>query len=363
MSTILNTIKQVVGSAIKVEVKNPVTRNGKTRYPVLVTDMSQSYTSGWFLTYNPVAQDNGTRLYDGAKSFSELHISRFSEIHNMVLTANHYFLQGYQVEKMANNLSRAIYEPTPAIRLTATAGPNSISVVLTITDESSPFHMMSIPFRVTNNNNTPYVVGTDNERWDRNTDTFKELNANFAPRKSRFHRVVQESNQPAVLRNAKVAIKNGAYAINQDGTFELDEKSRPEYIQVVNNEFKALAYIYEQAIMTKAFEMAIAQGLPNNNADSQNQEGNFNQQSPSAFVPSFNVSNAGAPHPNVYQAPAVPAPNPQQPPQFPQNPVNQFAPPAPSQNLTPQPPANNGASQGLPPGINADDLPFVFNNN
>src|SRR6185312_486921 len=99
------------------------------------------------------------------------------------------------------------------------------------------------------NSGNYYVIGTDNERWDRNTDTFKEFNANFAPRKGRFYRVYQNQNQPATLR-AKIAVNNGQYAINHDATFAVDTKAvAPEYIQVITNEYKALAYIYEQALM------------------------------------------------------------------------------------------------------------------
>ncbi len=299
MSTILNNIKEVIGSSIKVEVKNPVTKAGKLRYPILVTDMGNSFTSGWFIQYNPVSQDNGTRLYDGSETFSELHIARFSEVHNLILTANHYFLQNAHVEVMGDGRKRAIYEPNGAIRLTVTSQANSTLVIVTIVDEKSPFYMMSIPFTVVlshDNSGNYYIVGTDNERWDRNTDTFKEFNANFAPRKARFYRVYQQQNQPATLR-AKIQVNNNQYAIHTDGTFAVDTKSAPpEYIQVINNEYKALAYIYEQALMSKAFEMAISQGLPsapaaNNNVPSQPGIG------PAVgFTPSFTIANAGAPN-------------------------------------------------------------------
>ncbi|PVC75024.1 hypothetical protein C2I27_03820 [Priestia megaterium] len=307
MSSILNTIKNTIASSIKVEVKSPTNRNGKTRYPVLVTDMGASFTSGWFIQYNPVSQDNGTRLYDGSETFSELHISNFSELHNMILTANYYFLQGAAVENLSEGRKRAIYEPSPAVRLTVTSQPNSVSVVVTVTDEASPFHMMSIPFTVVlskDNSGNYYVVGTDNDRWDRNTDTFKEFNANFAPRKGRFYRVHQQQNQPATLR-AKIAVNNGQYQINQDGTFAVDTNaSSPEYIQVISNEFKALAYIYEQALMSKAFEMALAQGLPTTQQATGQPTAtpNFN----GGFVPAFNIGNAGAPNPVITQQPQVP---------------------------------------------------------
>lgn len=303
MSNILNLVKNVIGSSIKVEVKPAVTKQGKTRFPVLVTDMGQSFTNGWFVQYNPVAQDNNTRLYDGAESFSDLHIARYSDLHNLILTGNYYFLQGHGVETLSEGRRRAIYEPNGAVRLTVTSQSNSVSVVVTIVDENSPFHMMSIPFTVTNNGAEPYVVGSD-KYWDRNTDTFQEFNANFAPRKARFHRVNQQQNGPATLRGAKLAVRNGQYAINQDGTFEIDTKSSPEYIQVINNEFKALAYIYEQALMAKAFEMALAQGLPvGQTAPAPNGQAPVPQ---GGFVPAFALPNMGQPNP-VATPPATPA--------------------------------------------------------
>jgi hypothetical protein len=307
MSNILNSIKEVIASSIKVEVKTPVTRNGKTKYPILVTDVSRSFTSGWFVQYNPVAQDNGTRLYDGSETFSELNIARFSELKNLVETGNYYFLQGFQVEELSGGRKRAIYEPNASVRLTVTGQSKSVSVVVTITDEASPFHMMSIPFTVVLSNTgdgSYYVVGTDNERWDRNTDTFKEVNANFAPRKARFYRVVQQQNQPAMLR-AKIQVNNGQYAINQDGTYAVDTNAvAPEYVQVITNEFKALAYIYEQALIGKAFEMALVQGLPAVSSGIPLSNQNTTIAPQGAFVPSFNLpgvqmnGNVGSPNPN-----------------------------------------------------------------
>ena len=326
MSTILNGIKEVIAKSIKVEVKAPTFRNNKTKYPVLVTDVGTSFTSGWFVQYSPVAQDNGTRLYDGSETFNELHIARFSELYNLILTGNYYFLQGVQVETIGEGRRRAIYEPNQSVRLTVTSQPNSVSVVVTIIDENSPFHMMSIPFTVVvskDGSGNYYVVGTDNERWDRNTDTFKEFNANFAPRKGRFYRVFQQQGQPATLR-AKLAVNNNQYAINHDGTFAVDTNQvSPEYIQVITNEYKALAYIYEQALMTKAFEMALAQGLPAGQ-QAQQPAAPAQQPAPGNFVPAFNLG-GGAPQQNTGMpnlANSVPAP-PQQPQQPMQQPVQQ----------------------------------------
>jgi hypothetical protein len=360
MSTILNGIKNVIAGSIKVEVKSPVTRNGKTRFPVLVTDVSQSFTSGWFVQYNPVAQDNGTRLYDGSETFSELHIARFSNLKQFIETANYYFLQGVQVEQLSEGRKRAIYE-LEGIRLTATSQANSVSVVATITDEKSPFHMMSIPFTVVLSNTgdgSYHIIGSDTERWDRNTDVFKEFNANFAPRKGRFYRVQQQQNQPATLR-AKIAVKNGAYAINHDGTFEVDTNaSSPDYIQVITNEYKALAYIYEQALMNKAFEMALAQGLP---ATGQTPAPNANFAVPNAsagaFVPAFNLGNAGQPAPVPAQQPA---------PVQPQAPVQNQVPAQPQAPVAPQQPAPVPAGVSFPTPaptgeLKKDDLPWDAN--
>lgn len=355
MSSILNSIKSIIASSIKVEVKNPVTRNGKTRFPLLVTDMGQSFTSGWFVQYNPVAQDNNTRLYDGSESFSELHITKFSELMNLILTGNYYFLQGAGVEQLQEGRRRAIYEPNASVRLTVTSQSNSVSVVVTITDEISPFHMMSIPFTVTNQNGQPYVIGTE-KYWDRNTDMFTDFNANFAPRKSRFYRVQQQQNQPAFLR-AKIAVVNGQYAINPDGTFQVNtQASAPEYIQVISNEFKALAYIYEQALMDKAFELALAQGLP---TTAPQQAPNPNGQSPMApngFVPAFAVTNPG--QPMQQQQPAFNSSPPMQQP-VPNSSLNQML-IAPNGTEQQQAPIFQ-AQQQQQPNINTNDLPWVTN--
>lgn len=352
MTNILQMIKETIANSIKVEVKAPIHKNGKQRYPIIVTDMSPSFTSGWFIQYNPVATENNTRLYDGSESFSELNISRFSEMQNMILTAAYYFSQGTSVETLTSGRKRAIYEPDSRFRLTVTSSDNSISVVLTIIDNASPFHMLSVAFRVVQSNTgdgSYYIIGSD-KCWDRNTDTFREVtNANFAPNKSRFYRVYQQQNQPATLR-AKIATNNNQYMINADGTFAVDTQSvSPEYIQVISNEYKALAYIYEQALMAKAFELALQQGLPSSKAVNTNTQDNNNFTSPS-FMPSFSIGNAGVPNPMQNQQTM--------------NQNTQSAPPLPPMNLgaTQQQNLQQNGSFNLP-NINGveikhDDLPW-----
>jgi hypothetical protein len=374
MSAIINGIQEVVKGSIKVEVKNPIMRNNQTKYPVLVTDVGDSFTSGWFVQYNPILFE-GKDLRDRSESFSELHIARFSELVNLILTGNYYFLQGVQVEQLQGGRKRATYQPMPAVRLTVTSQTNSVSVVVTITDDKSPFHMLSIPFTVVLNQDgsgTYHVIGSESDRWDRNTDMFKDFNSNFAPRKARFYRVNQERNGPATLR-AKIAVNNGAYAINHDGTFAVDTNaSVPEFIQVITNEFKALAYIYEQALMKTAFEMAIAQGLP---AASNGipLSGGPAPSAPQGFVPAFSMPgvpaasgtpapaplNAGMPNPNPPAPIAPPAPQASTP-----APAGQA--PASAPNLSfPAPgasaPAENGtpASGAIQGEINPSDLPWV----
>ena len=257
---------------------------------------------------------------------------------------------------MSEGRKRAIYE-LEGIRLTATSQANSVSVVATITDENSPFHMMSIPFTVVLSNTgdgSYHIIGAETERWDRNTDIFKEYNANFAPRKGRFYRVQQQQNQPATLR-AKIAVKNGQYAINYDGTFEVDTRSSaPDYIQVITNEYKALAYIYEQALMSKAFELALAQGLPvSTQATPSSNPAPVPPAGANAFVPAFNLNNAGQP---------APVPNPQG---ASSNPVPAGA-PAPQPNAGVSFPAPNATPSSPVPapvstGVSADELPWPTN--
>ncbi|MCY8466507.1 hypothetical protein [Bacillus atrophaeus] len=317
MSTILNNIKQIVSSAIKVEVKNPVIKNGKKRYPVVVTDMGQSLTSGWSIKYLPTAQNNGQRLYDGSQTFSTLYIYKFSKIHNLILTANHYFLENINVEVMLDGRRRAIYEPDNKIRLTVTSQSNSVVVVLTVIDEESPFYMMSIPFKVVlsnDNSGNYYVIGSE-DRWDRTIDMFTESNANFAPGKARYYRVHQSANQPPTL-SAKIANNNGQFQIHPNGSFTLDvEAAPPEWIQVITNEYKALAYIYEQVIMEVAFEKALEQGLPGNEPNQISfddfQETPFEKQG--GFIPAFNLNNQ-APTVSEDEQPIITLPNEPKPP-------------------------------------------------
>lgn len=362
MSQILNMVKQIVGNAIKVEVKSPIQQAGKTKYPVIVTDVSQSATSGWFIQYNPTPQDNGTRLDDRSEAFSELTIAGFDGICNMILTANYYFLQGYQVETLRTGRKRASYEPDNRFRLTVVQQENSTAVTLTVKDDASPFHMLSIKFTVkTDGQGNPYIIGAD-KFWDRNTNTFHEpSNASFAPRKARFYRIFQQQGQAPMLR-AKIAVNNNQYAINHDGTFAVDTNaSAPEYVQVISSEYKALAYIYEQALMEKAFEMALAQGLPNSQPSMPGYAPNPNTGMPS-FTPAFSVGNMGAPNPNATWTPAPqnPAPQPgiQQPafqpaPAGNQQPAQTPAFPAPV-------PAGAGVGNGAPAGSPAPQQP-AFN--
>jgi hypothetical protein len=367
--SVLNHINQLIASSIKVEVKSPVYKSGKMKFPVLVTDVSNSFTNGWFVQYNPVSQENGTRLYDGSETFSELHIARFSELKSFIETANYYFTQGAQVESIGGDRKRAIYEPNGLIRLTVTSQKNSNAVTVTIVDEKSPFYMLSIQFTVTadkSGNNAFYVVGTDNERWDRNTDVFKEFSGNFAPRKARFYRVQQTQNGPATLR-AKIPVINNQYAINNDGTFQVDTKlASPEYIQVITNEYKALAYIYEQSLMKNAFEKALAQGLPAVQNQTSSQPQAQQQQAQSGFNPAFGIPGAGTPNPNANPSPAPQtfeqqqaqqqqaqqqqAPQAPAAPQAPQQ--NNFSTPGPSETTNPAP------GMQLPPGMSLDQLPW-----
>ncbi|MCD7910999.1 hypothetical protein KC480_05605 [Bacillus velezensis] len=295
MSAILNNIKEIISSSIEVEVDKPFTKNGKKRHPILVTDTSQSITYGWAIKYNPITTNNGQRLYDGSQSFSDLYIYKFSRIHDLILTANHYFLGNQNVEVMSDGRMRAIYEPDKKIRLTVTSQTSSVLVVLTVIDDISPFYMMSVPFNVVlSNDNTGnyYVIGSD-DRWDRNLDVFRDSNSKFAPGKTRFYRVYQNGNQMPTL-NAKIANSNGQFHVYPSGSFAIDvEAAPPEWIQVITNEYKALAYIYEQVIMQVAFDKALKQGL----RDDQPAQISFDEFSSNpfgkqnGFVPAFNLDN------------------------------------------------------------------------
>lgn len=364
MSNILNSIQEVIAASIKVEVKTPFTRNGQTKYPILVTDASSSFTSGWFVQYNPILFE-GVNLRDRSEAFTDLHIARFSELESLILTANYYFFQGVQVEELQGGRKRAVYQPTPAVRLTVTSQRASTFVVVTITDESSPFHMMSIPFTVVLSNagdGSYHIIGSqEKDRWDRNTDMFREYNANFAPRKGRFYRVHQEKNQQPMMR-AKIAVNSnsGQYMINPDGTFAVDTNQVvPEFIQVITNEYKALAYLYEQALMKKAFEIAIAQGLPNVNQATPNSNGQTPSTPTGNFVPAFSIPGMPvAPNTTVINA-GEPNPNPPAPvaPQIAPSSAPNLSFPTPGQ--TPDPSGETPAHGPVNTTINPDDLPWT----
>lgn len=294
MSKILEGIKSVIKNSIQVEVKSPIVRNNQTKYPVLVTDTSKSFTSGWYIAYQPVLMDNGTRLYDGSGTFTELNIANFSQLQNMVLTANYYFVNNIDIQVSPNGFKSFQYELNQQIRLVAIQAKNSVRVDVTIIDENSPFYMMSIEFYVMNTNpQQPYIVGT-NDRWDRNTDVFRTSHAKFAPRKKRFYRVHQELNQAPRIDNV-IAVKNNQFQIYEN-YIEVDtEKVKPEYIQIITNEYKALAFIYEKAIMEIAFERALQQGLSTPSANQNLEHSSASNAFP--FTPAFTIENTGQPNP------------------------------------------------------------------
>ena len=195
----LNQIKNLIASAIAVEVKPARTFNNLSKYPVIVKDISSSVTSGWYIQYNPFLKDDGT-LRDGSETFSEVNIPNFSAMQNYIFSAKYYFLNGYgdikDITRNGKPAKRVIYENNvQGFRFTVTSQAKSVQVTVTVTDETSPFYMMSIPFTVclSNTVNGYYIIGSD-KNFDNNTGYFKEYDASFAKGKKRFLQIYQEKN-------------------------------------------------------------------------------------------------------------------------------------------------------------------------
>lgn len=287
-----NQIKETLSKSVSVEVKAPVYRNQKPKHPVIVTDLSQSVTSGWSLTYLPQLFD-GNRLYNGSETFDSLSISQFNTIHQIILSAHHYFMTGQQVTDISNNRKRAIYE-LQGLRVTVTSQTNSVSVVLSVTDETSPFHMLSVAFTVTPNKNAPgsfYVIGSD-KSWNKETDTFETYEGYFASPKRRFIRVNNNNNTPT--------IKAGFTGQLPDSSLIVDvNKTNLEYIQVISSKYRALAYIVEQELMEFAFARALEQGVQATAPQM--------VQTNASFIPAFTLPGASLVNnqPPVNQAPPV----------------------------------------------------------
>jgi hypothetical protein len=251
----LKQIKSIIENGIRVELKAPTQSQ---QYPVVVQDITEgSVTKDWSLTYYPRLITKGyTRFYDGRGKFSRLTIARFSKLYERIMDVDRRFLAGENVEAMSNGMRRAIYEFGEVARFVVSSNQNSVTINLNITDPKSPFHMLSVIFRVIDSKLQPgkrHLIGADDtDRWDHNTDTFLEGNATMSPKKKRYLEVFQEDSNSIPYIEAPARLMNGRTEVDP-------QNSKFLYLQDIDNEYRALAYIYEQNIIRVAMEQALAQ--------------------------------------------------------------------------------------------------------
>jgi len=249
---VLNHIKSIIENGVKVEVKG---ENQHGQYPVLVQDITEgSLTKGWTLIYYPRLYTTGyERLYDGKETFSQVQIANFSSVYNFIMELDRRFANGDGVEVLPNQKRIARYEYNTAL-VVAQEAPNSVEFRLSITDSKSPFHMLGVVFRVMDSkkDGSRHLIGAD-DRWDRNTDIFTENNAYMSPRKKRVLVVYQEENNsiPYVRANSRMGMNNITQVDPNNSEFI--------YVHDISNEYRALAFIYEQNILRIALDKALEQ--------------------------------------------------------------------------------------------------------
>jgi hypothetical protein len=246
MSFILNIIREKVANAIEVNVQ-PAQYN---RYPVIVTDKTDSVTSGWQLVYH-VTKSYGNELFCGLGRFSELHIPRFGELYALIQTAYNRFINGENVTQRFNNRT-ATYPLDDKLWFTVFQRKDNVGITVTVIDEKSPFHMLTMNFTVviSSEQGTPYLVGFD-KTYDQNTDTYTDrYNSFMLPGKKRFIPIHKSGvDAPSLVRVAGTMANNNMVQINEQATEIV-------YIQEMSNERRMLAGIYEKCIMKIAFEKA-----------------------------------------------------------------------------------------------------------
>jgi len=249
-------IKEKIQNSISIEVQP--TQYGK--YPVIVTDKSNSVTSGWKLVYRVQKNQNREGVFDPFNRFSELHITNFSQIFQQLQDIYKRFRSGENVENRYDTLF-ATYDLGKvwftALKKTSTQ-KDTVSITMTILDDDSPFHMLSSTFRITisEQNQQPYLVGYDSN-YNRETDSFiDKYNSFMLPQKKRFIPVNRdESLQKYVSKVAGQLTPQGMVALDEEQTDFV-------FVQEITNERRLLASLYEKQIMNIAFEYA-AQNLPN----------------------------------------------------------------------------------------------------
>lgn len=246
MSFITNQIAQIItnGTAVSVQPE----KYGK--YPIIVTDTTNSVTAGWSLTYNAQRSKFEDKLIDYRGRFSEITIANAGAIVSDIEVVYGKFRSGEGVRQF-NNTSTATYE-TEKVWYTVTQRAKGVSIVLTITDEASPFHMLQMSFFIMNEANGRHpLIGFDHcFNQQTNTWTDKRDSASLAPSKRRVIPVTQDGNEaPALAKVAGQVAQNGMIALDLANT-------QVDYIQNYTNERRLIAGLYESAIMNHALTTA-----------------------------------------------------------------------------------------------------------
>ncbi|SFJ63271.1 hypothetical protein SAMN02799624_05271 [Paenibacillus sp. UNC496MF] len=274
----LNQVKSLVAGNVKVEIRD---RNQYNQYPVIVTDMAQdSITFGWALTYYARHMTKGNeRMYDGKEAFTTLTITNFQRLYDRLMSVDARFAAGDGVTVGNNNARTAVYEMSEKARFHVRQFNDSITISLSITDPASPFYLLAINFRVVNSKKEQgkrHLIGSESQ-WDLNTDTFTENNAVMSPKKKKYLQVFQEDQNtiPYVKAPSRPGMNN---------TTQVDpNNSEFLYIMDIDNEFRALAFIYERAIlehaMTAALPLVQAKQQPTQNAFGASAPGSFSDYS------------------------------------------------------------------------------------
>lgn len=245
MSFILDQIKDIVKNGIEINFNQNMI-NGN--YQVVVTDKTDSITSGWELVYQVGQSKYNNKSFVPYGHFSELRIKRFSQLFTLIQQTYSQFKQGNGVEK-AYDTDFATYQPNENIWITALEKKNGTGITITITDKRSPFHMLSIYFFITmsKQNNQPYMIGYDTQ-FDQQNDVYTEkINATMLPKKNRYVPIYKQENGVSTIKAQGVLNPQGLVEINEEHTEIV-------YLQEAGNERKLLASIYEKIIIEKVLE-------------------------------------------------------------------------------------------------------------
>lgn len=273
MSFILNQVSDMVKKSVSMEIL-PARKN---THPVVVTDATNSITSGWSLTYHTMRSIyNENDVFIPRQRFSEVVIKNADQIISDVGAVYGQFKQQQQqVAQQNQQLNMQTYQPNEKIWYTVIQKQNRVDVILTITDDHSPFHMLQVTFAVLENgdqNRHPiygydYCMNKDTNEWR------DSRNAQMLP----SQRIVIRTRREGTDRNAPLTAKVSGQALNDNMVQINEDQTDLDHVRHMSNDRRMLAGIYESAIIDQVKEFAL-----NNIPQNQNQYQDFG-----------NIGNAG----------------------------------------------------------------------